>query len=59
MDLIFTTKEFGKGTGLGLSISRGIIEGHRGKFYYDSLSLNTSFVIEIPRRQKNHAKISA
>lgn len=50
MQPYFTTKELGKGTGLGLSISKGIIENHAGKFYYDSESPNTSFVIEIPLR---------
>ncbi len=50
MQPYFTTKELGKGTGLGLSISKGIIESHAGKFYYDSESPNTSFVIEIPVR---------
>lgn len=44
----FTTKEVGKGTGLGLSISKGIIENHRGRFYYDTASAHTSFVIELP-----------
>lgn len=56
MEPFFTTKEFGKGTGLGLSISRGIIEAHDGKFYYDPISPNTSFVIELPRRQQKDVK---
>ncbi len=59
MEPFFTTKEFGKGTGLGLSISKGIIESHSGKFYYDTGATNTTFVIEIPKRQKVDAKISA
>lgn len=48
MQPFFTTKDIGKGTGLGLSISKGIVEAHNGKFYYDSASSNTSFVIELP-----------
>lgn len=46
----FTTKEVGKGTGLGLSISKKVIEEHNGKIYYDNSSLNTSFVILVPRK---------
>jgi PAS domain S-box-containing protein len=48
MQPFFTTKEVGKGTGLGLSISKGFIEDHQGKFYYDSTSKNTRFMIELP-----------
>lgn len=48
MQPFFTTKEVGKGTGLGLSISKGIIEDHKGRFYYDASSPNTRFVIELP-----------
>lgn len=51
MQPFFTTKEVGKGTGLGLSISRGIIQSHRGKLYIDSSSLNTRFVISLPKTQ--------
>ena len=43
------TKEVGKGTGLGLSISKGIIEAHKGKFFYDHQSKNTRFVIDLPK----------
>jgi PAS domain S-box-containing protein len=48
MQPFFTTKEIGKGTGLGLSISKGIIETHNGNFYFNKLSKNTSFIIELP-----------
>lgn len=48
MEPFFTTKEVGRGTGLGLAISRGIIEDHRGRFYYDPESANTRFVIVLP-----------
>ncbi len=51
MQPFFTTKEIGIGTGLGLSISRGIIEDHQGQLYFDSAAPNTSFVIELPKRQ--------
>lgn len=48
MEPFFTTKPLGQGTGLGLSISKGIIEDHSGKFWYDSSSPNTRFVITLP-----------
>lgn len=48
MSPFFTTKPVDKGTGLGLSISKSIIEEHDGKFYYDSTSKHTRFVIELP-----------
>lgn len=50
MQPFFTTKEVGKGTGLGLSISKRIIEKHLGKFYYDTNSKNTCFIVEIPSK---------
>lgn len=48
MQPFFTTKEVGKGIGLGLSISTGIILSHGGKFYLDSTSASTKFVIWLP-----------
>lgn len=48
----FSTKEVGKGTGLGLSISKAIIEQHNGKFYLNSSSANTQFVVELPLVQQ-------
>jgi signal transduction histidine kinase len=48
MQPFFTTKVAGKGTGLGLSISKRIIKEHNGKLYYDKMSTNTKFVIELP-----------
>lgn len=42
----FSTKDPGKGTGLGLSISLQSIEKMNGKFYFNSESENTQFVIE-------------
>lgn len=47
----FTTKDFGTGTGLSLSISKGIAEGHHGQLYYDTSSINTRFVLELPIKQ--------
>lgn len=48
----FTTKDVGVGTGLGLSISRGIIEEHHGKLNYVDGAPNTTFLIELPRLNK-------
>ncbi len=48
----FTTKDVGVGTGLGLSISRGIIEEHMGKLYYQEENPSTTFVIEVPKIDK-------
>ncbi|WP_397601577.1 ATP-binding protein [Silvanigrella sp.] len=48
MEPFFTTKEVGTGSGLGLSTAKGIIEEHNGKFYLDTNTKNTCFVIEMP-----------
>lgn len=53
MNPFYTTKEMGKGTGLGLSISRGIIENHKGEFYFDKNHPFTTFVIELPKAELN------
>jgi signal transduction histidine kinase len=45
----FTTKDIGKGTGLGLAISHSIILENNGNIYYNKISKNTSFVVEIPK----------
>ncbi len=54
----FTTKEIGKGTGIGLSISVGIIKSHNGRLFIDPGHLNTSFVIEIPKKQNLEMDLS-
>ncbi|QDK45192.1 hypothetical protein DOM22_08495 [Bdellovibrio sp. ZAP7] len=54
----FTTKEIGKGTGIGLSISVGIIKSHNGRLFIDPGDLNTSFVIEIPKKQTLEIELS-
>lgn len=48
MQPFFTTKDIGKGTGLGLSVSLGIIKRHGGRFYLDTKSCHTRFVISLP-----------
>lgn len=53
MQPFFTTKEIGKGTGLGLSISKGIIEDHGGKLLIDRNSMNTTFIIQLPKINSN------
>lgn len=52
MQPFFTTKPVGQGTGLGLPISLGIAEAHGGRLYLDSNCENVSFVLELPRSQK-------
>lgn len=52
MQPFFTTKDIGKGTGLGLSISQGIVTSHHGKINIDNASMNTRFVITLPKRQR-------
>lgn len=52
MQPFFSTKEVGKGTGLGLSISKGIIDAHKGLFYFNYENTeNTELVIVLPIRQ--------
>lgn len=51
MQPFFTTKDIGEGTGLGLSTSQGIVHNHQGRLFYDSVSKNTKFVIQIPYDQ--------
>ena len=53
MQPFFTTKEVGKGTGLGLSISKGIVESHKGLFYFNfEGSGPTELRISIPEARR-------
>ena len=47
----YSTKEIGKGTGLGLSLSKTFIETHGGTFTYNENTINTEFVIVLPKKQ--------
>ena len=51
MSPFVTTKPVGQGTGLGLSISARILESYRGRLWLDSEAPNTTFRLEMPRRQ--------
>ncbi|MDZ4663017.1 MAG: ATP-binding protein [Pseudomonadota bacterium] len=45
----FTTKDIGNGAGLGLSICISLIKEHNGEIQFDSESINTRFVIKLPK----------
>jgi len=48
-DPFFTTKGVGKGTGLGLSICHGIVTGHGGRIYAESIpGQGAAFTVELP-----------
>ncbi len=47
----FTTKHLGQSAGMGLSISAGIIRNHKGYISLDNSSLNTCFVVQLPKLQ--------
>lgn len=51
MSPFFTTKPVGQGTGLGLSISARILESYGGRLWLDTDAPNTTFRMELPRRQ--------
>jgi signal transduction histidine kinase len=59
MQPFFTTKELGKGTGLGLSISHGIAASHGGQLYLDASSIQTRFVLSIPKIISELKRITA
>jgi len=47
----YTTKEIGKGTGLGLGLSKEIIDKHNGRLYVDKEAENTTFIIELHKKE--------
>jgi PAS domain S-box-containing protein len=49
-DPFFSTKTVQYGTGLGLSISQSILQQNGGRLEYDKTSLNTRFILSLPRR---------
>ncbi len=56
-DPFFTTKEVGKGTGLGLSICHGIVTGHGGKIYVESVvNKGATFMVELPVNSNPEAR---
>jgi len=52
MNPFYTTKPVGKGTGLGLSISKGIADAHGGSLKYLPNQLHTTFILDLPAKQK-------
>jgi len=51
-DPMFTTKSIDEGTGLGLSLSLEIARKHNGSLTVDASSINTRFILSIPRFNK-------
>lgn len=49
LEPFFTTRPVGGGLGLGLTYSHGVINRHKGKIFYNSMSKNTEFIIELPQ----------
>lgn len=57
MDPFVTSKVNVKGTGLGLSLVSSFVKEHGGKVFMDLNSVDTSFVVELPKN--NISKVSA
>ncbi|MCB9073383.1 MAG: HAMP domain-containing histidine kinase [Bdellovibrionaceae bacterium] len=57
MNPFFTTKDVGDGVGLGLPIARNILHRHGGSIHLDPTSVNTTFIINLPKHsfQKSEA----
>lgn len=51
-DAFFSTKKRGEGTGLGLNIVMKIIEKHNGTIACESNAQKTSFIINLPKRNR-------
>jgi signal transduction histidine kinase len=51
-DAFFTTGPVNEGTGLGLTVSYAIIVAHGGKLHLDDSSINTRFIITIPKYEE-------
>ncbi len=51
-DPFYSTKEVNQGLGLGLSIARAIAFSHNGMLFFNPLTDNTQFVLELPLWRK-------
>ena len=50
----FTTKEVDQGVGLGLSTAKGLIESHHGTLTLEPSKKGASFLVDLPKKQKDH-----
>jgi PAS domain S-box-containing protein len=48
----FSTKDVSQGSGLGLSIAKGLVEIHQGTICHNNKSINTEFIIQLPKNPK-------
>lgn len=51
-ETFYTTKAKGRGTGLGLSLASHVVKNHGGELYLDEQSVQTKFVVRLPKMQK-------